>query len=138
MFSNRAPALAVGFMVLPQIGDAAEGAARCVDASAAKRTSDAHHGKWIELTSDQWQLLRGIYAINPLTPRGLPNGDNAALIKIDGRPGSMVFLSTATKPARRSGSQRASLDHGRRGDRQDQPRRKRALTVTPNAGRRTK
>ena len=99
MLSNRARALA-------QIGEAAEGAARCVDASAAKRTSDAHHGKWIELTSDQWQLLRGIYAINPLTPRGLPNGDNAALIKIDGRPGGMVFLSTATKPARRSGSQR--------------------------------
>ena len=63
MLSNRALAWAVGFMVLPQIGDAAEGAARCVNASAAKRTWDAHHGKWIELTSDQWQFLRAIYAI---------------------------------------------------------------------------
>ena len=97
MLSNRALALAVGFMVLPQIGDAAEGAARCVDASAAKRTSDAHHGKWIELTSDQWQFLRGIYAINPLTPRGLPYGDKAALIKIDGRSGGMVFFIDGDK-----------------------------------------
>jgi hypothetical protein len=63
MLSNRALAWAVGFMVLPQIGDAAEGGARCVNASAAKRTWDAHHGKWIELTSDQWQFLRAIYAI---------------------------------------------------------------------------
>ena len=133
MLSNRALALAVGLMVLPQIGDAAEGAARCVDTSAAKRTSDAHHGKWIELTSDPWQFLRGIYAINPLTPRGLPCGDEAALIKIDGRSAAWCSSSTATKPARRSGSQRASLDHGRRGDRHDQPRRKRALTVTPDA-----
>ena len=51
------------FMVLPQIGDATEGAARCGNASAAKRTWDAHHGKWIELASDQCQFLRAIYAI---------------------------------------------------------------------------
>ena len=133
MLSNRAPALAVGFMVLPQIGDAAEGAARCVDASAAKRTSDAHHGKWIELTSDQWQLLRGIYAITPLTPRVWPYGDKAALIKIDGHSGGMVFFIDVDKACTPIGSQRASFDHGRRGDRQDQPRRKRALTVTPHA-----
>lgn len=63
MLSDRALAWAVGFMVLPQIGDAAEGAACCVDASAAKRTWDAHHGIWIELTSDQRQFLRAIYAI---------------------------------------------------------------------------
>ena len=97
MLSNRALALAVGLAVLPQMAHAAEGAARCVDASAAKRTSDAHHDKWIELTSDQWQLLRGIYAINPLTPRGLPYGDKAALIKIDGRPGGMVFFIDGDK-----------------------------------------
>jgi hypothetical protein len=39
-----------------------------------------------------------------------------ALIKIDGRSGGMVFFIDSDK-ARRSGSQRASLDHGRRGDR---------------------
>ena len=133
MLSNRALALAVGFMVLPQIGDAAEGAARCVDASAAKRTSDAHHGKWIELTSDQWQFLRGIYAINPLTPRACPMAIRPRSSRSTAALAAWCSSSTATKPARRSGSQRASLDHGRRGDRQDQPRRKRALTVTPHA-----
>jgi hypothetical protein len=52
----------------------------------------ARHGKWIELTSDQWQFLRGIYAMNPLTPPGLPYGDKAALVKIDGRSGGIVFF----------------------------------------------
>ena len=77
MLSNRALALAVGLAVLPQMVHAAEGAARCVDASVPKHAAEAHHGKWIELTSDQWQFLRGIYAMNPLTPQGLPFGDKA-------------------------------------------------------------
>ena len=72
MLSNRALALAVGLAVLPQMAHAAEGVARCVDASVPKHAAEAHHGKWIELTSDQWQFLRGIYAMNPLTPPGLP------------------------------------------------------------------
>jgi hypothetical protein len=64
MLSNRALALAVGLAVLPQIVHAAEDVARCVDASVPKHAAEAHHGKWIELTSDQWQFLRGIYAMN--------------------------------------------------------------------------
>jgi hypothetical protein len=32
-----------------------------------KHVVEARHGKWIELTSDQRQFLRGIYAMNPLT-----------------------------------------------------------------------
>jgi hypothetical protein len=89
MLNNRALALAVGLAVLPQIVHAAEGAARCVDASVPKHAAEAHHGNWIELTSDQWQFLRGIYAMNPLTPSG---GDKAALLKIDGRSGGMVLF----------------------------------------------
>jgi hypothetical protein len=56
-----------------------------------------NHGKWIELTSDQWQFLRGIYAMNPLTPPGLPYGDKAALVKIDGSSGGMVFFLDGDK-----------------------------------------
>ena len=97
MLSNRALALAVGLAVLPQMADAAEGAARCVDASAPKHAAEARHGKWIELTSEQWQFLRGIYAMNPLTPPGLPYGDKAALVKIDGSSGSMVFFIDGDK-----------------------------------------
>ena len=77
MLRNRALALAVGLAVLPQIVHAAESAAHCVDASVPKHAAEAHRGKWIELTSDQWQFLRGIYAMNPLTPQGLPYGDKA-------------------------------------------------------------
>ena len=97
MLSNRALALAVGLAVLPQMVHAAEGAARCVDASVPKHAAEARHGKWIELTSDQWQFLRGIYAMNPLTPPGLPYGDKAALVKIDGRSGGMVFFIDGDK-----------------------------------------
>jgi hypothetical protein len=97
MLSNRALALAVGLAVLPQMAHAAEGAARCVDASVPKHAAEAHHGKWIELTSDQWQFLRGIYAMNPLTPPGLPYGAKAALLKIDGRAGGVVFFIDGDK-----------------------------------------
>ena len=101
MLSNRVLALAVGLAVLPQIVHAAESAARCVDASVPKHAAEARHGKWIELTSDQWQFLRGIYAMNPLTPPGLPYGDKAALVEIDGRSGGMVFFIDGDKAARR-------------------------------------
>ena len=114
MLSNRALALAVGLAVLPQMVHAAEGAARCVDTSAPKHAAEARHGKWIELTtyakrnfrganlrdailSEQWQFLRGIYAMNPLTPPGLPYGDKAALVKVDGNSGGMVFFIDGDK-----------------------------------------
>jgi hypothetical protein len=54
MLSNRVLALAVGLAILPQMVHAAEGVARCVDASVPKQAAEARHGKWIELTSDQW------------------------------------------------------------------------------------
>jgi hypothetical protein len=92
MLSNCALALALGLAIAPQTAHAAEDAARCVDVSVPKQAAEALHGKWIELTSNQWQFLRGVYAMNPLTPPGLPYGDKAALIKIDGRSGGMVFF----------------------------------------------
>ena len=97
MLSKCALGLAVGLTVLPQMADAAEDAARCVDASAPRHAAEARHGKWIELTSDRWQFLRGIYAMNPLTPPGLPYGDKAALVKIDGSSGGMVFFIDGDK-----------------------------------------
>jgi hypothetical protein len=41
---------------------------RCIDVAIPKGAVAARDGKWIELTNDQWQFLRGIYAMNPLTP----------------------------------------------------------------------
>ena len=55
MLSKRALALAVGLAVLPQMVHAGESAARCVDTSP-QPSAEARHGKWIELTSEQWQF----------------------------------------------------------------------------------
>ncbi len=84
MLSNRVLALAVGLAVLPP-------------PLLSPPPVEARHGKWIELTSDQWQFLRGIYAMNPLTPPGLPYGNKAALVEIDGRSGGMVFFIEGDK-----------------------------------------
>ena len=66
--------------------------ARCVNVSVPKDAISAHHGRWIELTPQQWQFLRGIYAMNPLTPPGLPYGDRAALAQVAGDDGGLVFF----------------------------------------------
>lgn len=64
----------------------------CVDVSAPKATVAAHHGKWIELSAAQWEFLRGIYAMNPQTPAGLPYGDHAALARFEGESRGIVFF----------------------------------------------
>jgi hypothetical protein len=101
MLSKRALGLAVGLAVLPRMADAAEDAARCVDALVPKQAAEARHGKWIELTSDQWQFLRGIYAMNPLTPPGLPYGDKLRSSGSTAARAAWCSSSTAIRPARR-------------------------------------
>jgi hypothetical protein len=66
--------------------------ARCTDVSVPKSAVTAHNGKWIELTADQWQFLRGVFVLNPNTPAGLPYGDKAVLAQVDGEPGGLVFF----------------------------------------------
>ena len=97
MLRNRALGLAVGLAVLPQMVHAGESAARCVDTSAPKHAAEARNGKWIQLTPEQWEFLRGIYAMNPLTPPGLPYGDKAALAKVDGNDGGLIFFIDGDK-----------------------------------------
>ncbi|MBV9286585.1 MAG: hypothetical protein JO288_01975 [Hyphomicrobiales bacterium] len=91
MLSKRILAMAGALTVLPQLAHAAD-AARCVDISIPKRAVAERNGKWIELTAEQWQFLRGIYAMNPLTPPGLPYGDKAALARVDGNSGGLIFF----------------------------------------------
>jgi hypothetical protein len=92
MLSKRSLALAGALTVLPQMVFAASDAVRCVDVSVPKRAVEANNGKWIELTPEQWEFLRGIYAMNPLTPPGLPYGDKAVLAKVEGDSGGLVFF----------------------------------------------
>ena len=96
MLNTRSLALAAALAIAPQLALAAESGA-CVDVSVPKKAIEAHNGKWIQLTSDQWQFLRGIYAMNPLTPPGLPYGDKAALAKVDGDSGGLVFFIDGDK-----------------------------------------
>ena len=57
----------------------------------------ARNGKWIELTPEQWEFMRGIYAMNPETPAGLPYGDKAVLAQVDGNSGGLVFFIDGDK-----------------------------------------
>ncbi len=87
-------AACVGAMVLaPHFAAAADGATpRCTDVSVPKTAITARNGKWIELTSEQWQFLRGVFVLNPNTPPGLPYGDKAVLAQVAGDAGGLVFF----------------------------------------------
>jgi hypothetical protein len=86
-------ALVGALLALPQVALAAdEPNSGCVDVSAPRGVITARHGKWIELTPAQWEFLRGVYAVNPNTPPGLPYGDKAVLAQVEGNPGALVFF----------------------------------------------
>jgi hypothetical protein len=84
--------------VLPQLAFAGDNfTSRCVDVAVPKQAIAARNGKWIELTPEQWQFLRGIYAMNPETPAGLPYGDKAVLAQVEGNTGGLVFFIDGNK-----------------------------------------
>jgi len=89
--SKFAFVLAAALTALPALAHAAEKGA-CVDVSVPKQAVAAEKGQWIELTQSQWQFVRGIYAMNPLTPPGLPYGDRAALAKVEGNEDGLIFF----------------------------------------------
>lgn len=84
-------------MVAPQMAIAADISSRCVDIAVPKDAIAARNGKWIELTPEQWQFLRGIYVVNPDTPAGLPYGDKAVLAQVEGNAGGLVFFIDGDK-----------------------------------------
>lgn len=89
-------ALALGLCATPALAQSSP-TGRCVDVSVPKNAITARNGKWIELTREQWEFIRGIYAMNPETPAGLPYGDKAVLAEIDGHPGGMIFFIDGDK-----------------------------------------
>jgi hypothetical protein len=96
-------ALAALFVASLAVGGSALAAERalpaglCVDISVPKGSIAAHDGKWTELTPEQWQFLRGIYAMDPETPPGLPYGDKAVLAKVEGNDGGLIFFIDGDK-----------------------------------------
>ena len=98
MSNGKSLAFAIGLIVFSPAAFAADGARpMCVDVAAPKAVVAARHGSWTVLNDAQWEFLRGIYAMNPLTPPGLPYGDKAVLVKIDGRSGGIVFFIDGEK-----------------------------------------
>ena len=98
MWVKLSLAVAGALMVLPPRACASQTpTSRYVDLSVPKNAVIARNGKWIELTSEQWQFLRGVYALNPETPEGLPYGDRAVLARLDGNAGGLVFFIDGDK-----------------------------------------
>jgi hypothetical protein len=66
----------------------------CRDVREVRAEAEKSDTSWINLTYDQWEFLRGIYAMNPLTPAGLPFGDKAVLVQQNGQNngGLIIFL----------------------------------------------
>jgi hypothetical protein len=97
MSSRRFLAVVGAVAPLPRRASGAEFVNRCVDLAAGRAATVGHNCKLIELTSDQWQFLRGIYAMNLETPPGLPCGDEAVRAHVDGEPDGLLFFVDGDK-----------------------------------------
>jgi hypothetical protein len=86
-------AISIVSCIMPTFGFAdSVGPSGCIDANVPKSSVAEHGGAWTILTPGQWQFLRGIYAMNPNTPAGLPYGDSAALAQVEGNADGLVFF----------------------------------------------
>jgi len=113
----------IGAGVLPaKIAVGAEITNRSVDVATVRAAINGQDGKPIEITPDQWQFLRGVYAMNPEAPRGLPYGDNAVFAQDGGDSDGQLFFIDGDKPcapmhappALLSLMERVTADHGSR------------------------
>ena len=74
----------------------ADASGLCIDRAAAKDNIDKRGGSFVTVTPEQWQFLRGIYAMNPATPPGLPFGDGAVIARIPGDQGALILFIDGT------------------------------------------
>jgi hypothetical protein len=69
----------------------------CPSRDVLEQKAKATQGvRFVELTPEQWQFLRGVYVMNPNTPSGLPLGDRAYLMTKEGQPGGLISFGDAT------------------------------------------
>jgi hypothetical protein len=69
-------AISIVSCVMPTVGFAEGGKPPgCIDSNVPRSSIAERGGAWTALTPGRWQFLRGIYAMNPNTPAGLPYGD---------------------------------------------------------------
>jgi hypothetical protein len=89
----------IGAGVLPaKIVVGAENANRSVDVATVRAAINDQDGKPIEITPNQWQFLRGVYAMNLEAPRGLPHGDNAVFAQDGSDSDGQLFFIDGDKP----------------------------------------
>jgi hypothetical protein len=77
----------------------AEFANRPLDVATVRAAITGQDSKPIEITSNQWRFLRGVYAMNPEAPRGLPCGDNAVLAQDSSDTDGLLFFVDRDKPS---------------------------------------
>ena len=70
----------------------------CIDPATVAAAIKAQGVRRIEITSEQWRFLRGIYAMNVDAPPGLPFGENAVLALRGDDSDSLLFFIDGDKP----------------------------------------
>ena len=81
-----------------EIATGGEFANRPADLATARSANNGQDSKLIEITPNQLQFLRGVYAMNLEAPNGLPYGDNAVLAQDSGDSDGLLFFIDGDKP----------------------------------------
>ena len=79
-------------LLVPFAAMAEDAPSNCMAAHIPKDAILSHHGTWTGIGHESWLFLRGIYAMSPSTPPGLPYGDEAVLAQVPGDAGGVVFF----------------------------------------------
>jgi hypothetical protein len=95
--------IALGLLLLNGVVAPAHAADNGAEQSVCKRLADLTqrakdtHGTIRPLTHDEYEFMRGIYALYPTTPPGLPPGDRAIMLSPpDGEGSSMILFVDGT------------------------------------------
>ena len=64
----------------------------CHSLKDAKEAAESAGWSWTIMTPDQWNFARGVAAIAPQTPIGLPPGDSGVLSEEPGGDAAIIFV----------------------------------------------
>ena len=103
---------------------------RFVGSETASAVIDLQDGERIEITADQWRFLRGVYAMNPEAPPGLPSGDHAVLAQGDDDSSGLLFFVDGDEPCAPMHAPPAPLSLMKRVESFENPRRQHLAPVT--------
>jgi hypothetical protein len=87
-----------GRMVPSEAAAGTEFVTRYLGPTTAGAVIDVQDGERIEITADQWRFLRGVYAMNPEAPPGLPCGDNAVFTQDADNSNGLLFFVDGDEP----------------------------------------